>query len=96
MRTRTAAPAAPESVSARPRKVRTYDERLESGDRVAAHGAFNGVLHDDRQSSPRRADFFRLDADGRFGRRDTFLLFPLVRATIDRAGGPQSKGQGDP
>ncbi|MFF0430546.1 nuclear transport factor 2 family protein [Streptomyces sp. NPDC004520] len=56
----------------------TVTTTVESGDCVAVHGEFNGVLHDDRQSSLRFADFFHLDTDGRFSRRDTFFFSPLV------------------
>lgn len=56
----------------------TVTTTVESGDSVAVHGEFNGVLHDDRETSLRFADFFRLDADGRFSRRDTFFFAPLV------------------
>jgi len=51
---------------------------VESGDCVAVHGEFNGVLHDDRETSLRFADFFRLTAAGEFSRRDTFFFSPLV------------------
>lgn len=56
----------------------TVTTAVESGDCVAVHGEFNGVLHDNRKTSLRFADFFRMDADGRFARRDTFFFAPLV------------------
>ncbi len=48
------------------------------GSQVAVHGVFEGELHDDRKVSLRFADFFVLEADGRFSRRDTFFFAPLV------------------
>lgn len=51
---------------------------VRQGDRVAVNGEFNGVLHDGRTASLRFADFFELDAEGRFTRRDTFFFAPLV------------------
>ncbi len=47
-------------------------------DRVAVHGQFSGVLRDGREVQLRFADFFLLDAEGRFAQRDTFFFAPLV------------------
>ncbi|MFI8325546.1 nuclear transport factor 2 family protein [Streptomyces sp. NPDC085529] len=48
------------------------------GSDIAVHGEFHGELHDGTTVGLRFADFFRVAADGRFGRRDTFFFAPLV------------------
>lgn len=45
---------------------------------VAVNGQFNGRLRTGTTVSVRFADFFQLDDDGRFARRDTFFLVPSV------------------
>ncbi len=56
----------------------TLDTVVPAGSNIAVHGVFEGVLHDDREVSLRFADFFVLEPDGRFSRRDTFFFAPLV------------------
>ncbi|MFE2289628.1 nuclear transport factor 2 family protein [Streptomyces sp. NPDC059452] len=46
--------------------------------RVAVNGTFDGVLKDGREVSLQFADFFTLDDEQRFSRRDTFFFAPLV------------------
>ena len=46
--------------------------------RVAVNGQFNGRLRSGSTVSVRFADFFQLDDDGRFVRRDTFFFAPSV------------------
>ncbi|WP_245654588.1 nuclear transport factor 2 family protein [Streptomyces violens] len=55
--------------------VHTITEQLP---RVAVSGSFSGELKDGRQVSVEFADFFTLESDGRFGRRETFFYAPLV------------------
>ena len=50
---------------------------LDTGERVAVHGQFNGVLHDGSTMELRFADFFEIGHDGRFSRRDTYYFAPL-------------------
>jgi steroid delta-isomerase len=50
---------------------------LDTGDRVAVHGQFTGVLHDGGTMQLRFADFFEIGDDGRFSRRDTYYFAPL-------------------
>lgn len=50
---------------------------LDTGDRVAVHGEFHGELHDGTAMSLRFADFFEVDPEGRFTRRDTYYFAPL-------------------
>lgn len=45
----------------------------ESGVQVACHGRFEGTLKDGSSASLRFADFYVLDAEGRFARRTTFF-----------------------
>lgn len=47
-------------------------------DRIAVHGEFAGSLKDGRDVALRFADFFVIDDDGHFVRRDTFFFSPLV------------------
>jgi ketosteroid isomerase-like protein len=66
---------------ARQRKFRsgkhTLTAVLDTGDRVAVHGSFRGVLHDGSGVDLRFADFFEIGGDGRFSRRDTYYFAPL-------------------
>jgi len=48
------------------------------GANVAAHGEFCGTLKDGSAANLRFADFFVVDQDGRFARRDTFFFSPMV------------------
>ncbi|UNO41480.1 nuclear transport factor 2 family protein [Streptomyces sp. MST-110588] len=48
------------------------------GDRIAVNGTFEGVLKDGREVSLEFADFFVLDGEHRFTRRDTYFFAPLV------------------
>jgi ketosteroid isomerase-like protein len=50
---------------------------LDTGERVAVHGQFRGVLHDGSAMELRFADFFEIGDDGRFSRRDTYYFAPL-------------------
>ena len=56
----------------------TLTSVLAAGSEVAVHGEFHGVLHDGSPVDLRFADFFVLDPDGRFRRRDTYFFAPLV------------------
>lgn len=47
-------------------------------DAVAVHGSFSGTLHSGEAVETRFADFFRLNPDGSFSRRDTFFFVPLI------------------
>jgi len=64
------------------RKIRDGKHELESviaeGPQVAVRGAFHGTLHDGEPIHLRFGDFFELDDDGLFTRRDTFFFTPLV------------------
>ncbi|MFI9722806.1 nuclear transport factor 2 family protein [Streptomyces sp. NPDC052396] len=46
--------------------------------RVAVNGRFEGVLKDGSEVSLEFADFFLLDEDQRFARRETYFFAPLV------------------
>ena len=48
------------------------------GTAVAVHGDFEGLLKDGSRVRLRFADFFELDAEGLFRRRDTFFFEPAV------------------
>ncbi|MEV8393805.1 nuclear transport factor 2 family protein [Streptomyces sp. NPDC057539] len=48
------------------------------GDQVAVNGVFEGVLKDGRQVHLEFADFFLLNGERRFSRRDTYFFAPLV------------------
>lgn len=50
---------------------------LDTGDRIAVHGKFRGMLHDGTAMDLRFADFFEIGDDGRFSRRDTYYFAPL-------------------
>jgi ketosteroid isomerase-like protein len=56
----------------------TISAVVATGEDVAVHGEFHGVLHDGREVGLRFADFFIVTPDGRFSRRDTFFFAPLV------------------
>ena len=56
----------------------TLNTVLATGDEVAVHGEFHGVLNDGSEVGLRFADFFRLTPECRFSRRDTFFFAPLV------------------
>lgn len=45
---------------------------------IAVQGNFTGVLRDGRSVDLRFSDFFTVDADDRFTRRDTYFFTPLV------------------
>jgi ketosteroid isomerase-like protein len=49
-----------------------------TGETVAAHGEFAGILKDGSSVHLRFADFFAVGEDGRFARRDTFFFSPMV------------------
>ncbi|WP_416875573.1 nuclear transport factor 2 family protein [Kitasatospora sp. SC0581] len=49
-----------------------------TGDEVAVHGLFRGVLHDGGEVELRFADFFRMTPQGRIAARDTFFHVPAV------------------
>jgi ketosteroid isomerase-like protein len=44
---------------------------------IAVHGSFRGVLTNGEEVGWRFADFFQLDDDGLFARRDTFFFVPV-------------------
>ena len=48
------------------------------GDTVGVHGEFEGRLTDGSTTRLRFADFFVVDADGRFAERRTFFYAPMV------------------
>jgi ketosteroid isomerase-like protein len=56
----------------------TLTTAVATGEEVAVRGEFHGVLHDGSPVDLRFADFFELDPEGRFTRRDTFFFAPLV------------------
>jgi ketosteroid isomerase-like protein len=56
----------------------TVDTLLVDYPRVAVNGHFEGTLRTGEHVSLRFADFFEVDTDGRFTRRDTFFFAPLV------------------
>jgi len=56
----------------------TLDCLVAEGDRVAVHGEFVGTLRDGRSVRLRFADFFVVDDEGLFTRRDTFFFAPLI------------------
>jgi steroid delta-isomerase len=60
------------------RGTHTLRKIVPNGPAVAVYGDFQGVLRDDREVRLRFADFFELDVDGRFTRRDTFFFAPMV------------------
>lgn len=49
-----------------------------TGADVAVRGEFHGVLHNGSPVDLRFADFFQLNRDDRFTRRDTFFFTPLI------------------
>ncbi|RZU53270.1 ketosteroid isomerase-like protein [Krasilnikovia cinnamomea] len=53
-------------------------EVVEENDRVAVRGHFAGSLKDGRDVQVAFADFFRIDAEGLFVRRDTYFFTPAV------------------
>jgi ketosteroid isomerase-like protein len=64
------------------RPIRSGEHELESvvadGSQLAVRGAFSGVLHSGESIELRFSDFFTVDQDGRFTRRETFFFAPLV------------------
>lgn len=56
----------------------TLGDVVVSGDAVAVHGSFHGMLHNGEAVEARFADFFRFNPDGTFSRRDTFFFVPLI------------------
>ncbi|MER6029506.1 nuclear transport factor 2 family protein [Streptomyces sp. NPDC001851] len=48
------------------------------GDRVAVRGVFGGVLKNGCEVAVEFADFFELNEDRRFARRETYFFAPLV------------------
>ena len=51
---------------------------VSDGTAVAVHGDFEGLLKDGSRVRLRFADFFELDAEGLFSRRDTFFFEAAV------------------
>jgi ketosteroid isomerase-like protein len=49
-----------------------------SGSDVAVRGSFHGVLHTGNAVDAQFADFFRINSDDTFSRRDTFFFAPLI------------------
>jgi len=64
------------------RRIRDGRHQLDlivaDGGRVAVRGSFHGTLHGGDPIELRFADFFELDPDGLFTRRDTFFFSPLA------------------
>ncbi|MEU1285622.1 nuclear transport factor 2 family protein [Kitasatospora sp. NPDC005856] len=58
--------------------VHTLATVVTTGDEVAVHGLFRGVLHDGDEVELRFADFFRMTPQGRIAARDTFFHVPAV------------------
>ncbi|MEU8843200.1 nuclear transport factor 2 family protein [Streptomyces roseus] len=62
------------------RPIRSGRHALETavahGRNVAVHGSFRGVLHDGSPVDLRFSDFFVVDEEGAFLRRDTFFFAP--------------------
>ncbi|WP_329382298.1 nuclear transport factor 2 family protein [Streptomyces sp. NBC_01351] len=62
------------------RPIRSGRHSLETaiahGRNVSVHGAFRGVLHDGSPVDLRFSDFFVVDGEGAFLRRDTFVFAP--------------------
>jgi steroid Delta-isomerase len=62
------------------RPIRSGRHALETavahGQNVCVHGSFRGVLHDDSPVDLRFSDFFVVDDEGAFVRRDTFFFAP--------------------
>ncbi|MFJ9817505.1 nuclear transport factor 2 family protein [Streptomyces sp. NPDC101151] len=56
----------------------TVTRAVADGRQVAVNGVFNGVLKSGREVSLEFADFFELDEEQRFARRDTYFFAPLV------------------
>lgn len=56
----------------------TLDGIAVTGAEVAVRGSFAGTKRDGSVARHRFAEFFTLDADGRFARRETFFSAPLV------------------
>ncbi|CAM5331052.1 hypothetical protein GCM10010329_38030 [Streptomyces spiroverticillatus] len=53
-------------------------ELVASGEKVAVNGRFSGRIKGGQEVDLRFADFFTLDAEGRFTARDTFFFAPMV------------------
>ncbi|MFG3497208.1 nuclear transport factor 2 family protein [Streptomyces sp. NPDC047928] len=60
------------------RGAHTVTSAVAESGRVAVNGVFEGVLKDGREVSLEFADFFVLDDEQRFTRRDTYFFAPLV------------------
>ncbi|WP_231632367.1 nuclear transport factor 2 family protein, partial [Streptomyces clavuligerus] len=58
--------------------VHTLTTVVASGDEIAVHGVFRGVLHDGDEVELRFADFFRMTPHGSIAARDTFFHVPAV------------------
>lgn len=56
----------------------TVSTLIVSGAEVAVNGEFRGELHNGEVVSLRFADFFVVNPDGTFARRDTYFFAPLV------------------
>lgn len=56
----------------------TVSEIVDNSPHIAVQGSFTGVLRDGRSVELRFSDFFTVDADARFTRRDTYFFTPLV------------------
>lgn len=60
------------------RGTHTLTTTMADGNRIAVNGDFQGVLKDGREVSLAFADFFVLDHERLFARRDTYFFSPLV------------------
>lgn len=60
------------------RGTHTLTTTVADGHRVAVNGDFHGVLKDGREVSLAFADFFVLDHEQLFARRDTYFFSPMV------------------
>jgi len=56
----------------------TLSTLVGSAGHIAVHGHFDGVLRDGQAVYLRFADFFSLNDEGTFARRDTFFFAPMV------------------
>jgi ketosteroid isomerase-like protein len=54
------------------------DAIVRSGESVAVQGSFHGVLHNGNTVNARFADFFTVNSNTKFSRRDTYFFTPLI------------------
>jgi steroid Delta-isomerase len=56
----------------------TLSALVGSSGQIATYGEFHGILRDGQNVALRFADFFSLNDEGTFTRRDTFFFVPMV------------------